>query len=466
MNRITFSIAGGLDSAAISKIRDDAFELLERVGVQVDDDDVRRDLARHDGLRIEGDLVYYSLGLVERFIEDVRRQNTEYMLNVPGREPLVTPPFLCMRVWDERADRARPATVGDLADAARLLDSYGVWGVPPVHPQEVPANLRQVVTAKVSYENSREIGSFVQATTIPEAEILSCMGEAAGRKGPHVCMQIMHSPLKLDVNSMRLLLEMKRTNRTPRGITVGAGAMPLAGAVSPLLMPGFLAQGLAEALAAYGTGKLVNDNVLGYCSIFPGTFDMRYTGLSDAAPEQILYWIAIRQISKEIFGATPGGDFAVTGKVYDAQTGAEKMAAILTAVLSGATTFSNVGMTPTDEVFHFEGAIIDMEILSYAWRTRRGLGWEDTPTADIVREGRAESTFMTHPTTMRFRDEVWQPQLFTRDGLNQWIADGSLSLLSRAWKIAHERIAENGYRPDADVQSELDRLMERARKEL
>jgi trimethylamine--corrinoid protein Co-methyltransferase len=330
----------------------------------------------------------------------------------------------------------------------------------------VPENLRQVVTAKVSYEHSRAIGSYMSATKVREVEVLCELGEAAGRPGPHVCLQIMHSPLRLDANSMRLLLEMKRAGRTPRGVTAGAGAMPLAGAAGPLLMPGLLAQGLAEALAAYGTARLVNDAVDGYCSIFPATFDMRHSGLSMAAPEQLLYWFAIRQLTKSIFGQTAGGDFACTAKTYDAQAGAEKMAAILTSVMSGSTTFCNVGMTPTDEVFHFEGAVIDMEILAYAWRTRAGLGWEETPTEDIVREGREEGTFLTHPTTMRFRQELWAPELFTREGLNQWMADDSPSVIEKAEKIVEERLARHTYRPDKGVQRELDRILARAQKDL
>jgi trimethylamine:corrinoid methyltransferase-like protein len=185
-----------------------------------------------------------------------------------------------------------------------------------------------------------------------------------------------------------------------------------------------------------------------------------------AAPEQLLYWLAVRQLSERVLGRMPGGDFACTGKTYDAQAGAEKMAAILTAVLSGARTFANVGMTPTDEVFHLEGAVIDMEILAYAWRAGMGLAWEETPTVGIVREGRAEQTFMTHPTTMRFREEVWAPQVFTREGLNQWLADGSPSLASKAWRIARDRIAAHEYRPEKAVQRELDRLMAVAEKEL
>ena len=467
MDRITYGISGGLDAKAIDMISDDAFELLESAGVEVDDEEVRADLSRRKGIRVEGNLVFYAHSLVEDFIGQVRKQNTEYMLNVPGREePLVRPPFLCMRVWDLGKNAARPATVEDLRDAAKLLDTYGVEGISPVHPQEVPPALRQAVTAKVSYENSRAIGSYMSATGMREAEILSELGEAAGREGPHVCLQIMHSPLRLDANSLRLLLEMKRAKRTPKGVAAGAGAMPLAGAAAPLLLPGLLAQGLAEAVAAYGTARLVNENILGYCSIFPGTFDMHYSGFSMAAPEQLLYWVAVRRIFERIFGQTMGGDFACTGKTYDAQTGAEKMAAILASVLSGATTFANVGMTPTDEVFHFEGAVIDMEILAYAWRTRKGLGWEDTPTSEIVREGRAEKTFLMHPTTMRFREEVWAPEVFTREGLNQWLADGSPSVTAKAAKVAEKRIAEHSYRPERGVQRDLDRLMETAERDL
>ena len=467
VERTRYSISGGLSSEAIERIIADAFRLLDSVGVTVEDENVLAELKRHKGVRVDGGLAFYSPQLVEEFIGQVHGQNDEYMLNVPGRaEPLVRPPFLCMRVWDLEAGCARPASVHDLTRAVKLLDTYGVEGIPPIHPQEIPPPLRQIVTAKVSYENSRAIGSYMQATSVREVELLCELGEAAGCKGPHVALQIVHSPLKLDANSLRLILELKRSKRTARGVTAGAGAMPLAGAAAPLLLPGFLAQGLAEALAAYGTPKLLNDGVTGYCSIFPGTFDMRYTGYSMASAEAIVYWLAIRQLMQHLFVQTMGGDFACTGKTYDAQAGAQKMAAILTAVLSGATTFCNAGMTPTDEVFHFEGAVIDMEILSYAWRVGKGVAWEDAPTAEIVKEGRAADTFLMHPATMRFREEIWDPPLFTNESLGRWLAQGSPGVIEKAARIAEERIAAHSYHPSKDVQREFDRIMKIAEKDL
>jgi len=467
MERVRCGISGGLSVSQIEKIREDAFELLESVGIRVEDEEVARELARHKGVRVEGDAVFYSAQVVEEFIRQVRQQNDEYMLNVPGRaEPLVRPPFLCMRVWDADAGAPRAATVKDLARAAALLDTYGVEGVPPVHPQDVSVALRQVITAKTSYEHSRGIGSYMQATSIREAEILSLLGEAAGSKGPHVCIQIPHSPMKLDGKALRLVLEMKRAKRTPKGVTLGGGAMPLAGAAAPLLMPGLLAQGLAEALAGYGTPKLLNEGVRGYCSVFPGTFDMRYSGLSMASAEQVIYWVAVRQMFEHVFGQVLGGDFACTGKAYDAQAGAQKMAAILTSVLSGATTFANAGMTPTDEVFHFGGAVIDMEILAYAWRAGKGLAWEETATREIVAEGCREKTFFLHPTTMRFREEIWDPAVFTNESLAQWTSEGARGVVERAEGIARKRIEANEYRPEKDVQRELDRILEAAEREL
>lgn len=463
MERTRFSISGGLDAAALDRIRDDAFVLLESVGVILEEPECLNELKRHRGIRVDGNLVYYSRSLIEDFISRARRHNDEYMLNVPGRaEPLVRPPFLCMRVWDLAANAARPATSGDLRRAVKLLDSYGAEGIPPVHPQEIPSAFRQAVTAAVAYENSRNIGSYMQAASVAEAEILCQMGVAAGRKGPHVSLQIVHSPLKLDAHSLRMLLDMKRSNRTPQGVTAGGGAMPLAGAAAPLLLPGLLAQGLAEALAAFGTPWLLNEGVSGYLSVFPGTFDMRYAGYSMASAESILYWLAVRQLLERLLGQTIGGDFACTAKDCDAQAGAQKMAAILTSALSGATTFANVGMTPTDEVFHFEGAVIDMEILGYAWRVARGLAWESAATSGIVREGRGAGTFLMHPTTMRFRDELWAPRVFTGDTLGQWIAQGSPSLADRAVRIAEERIAAHDYCAAPDVRRELDRLVKRA----
>jgi len=467
MERTKWHLAGGLSGEQLGKIRDDAVELLEKCGAGIESEEILDELSRHDGLTVEGGRVCYSADLVEKFFEWAREDNAEYMLNDPSRdEPVLRPAFLCMRVWDREAGKARPATVRDLERATRLLDSYGCEGIPPVHPRDVEDRLRQVVTTKAALENSRAIGSHIPASSAAETEMICRMCEAAGRPGPHVALQVAHSPMRLDAPMLSMILEMARAGRRPDGVAVGGGAMPLAGAAAPLLMPGFLAQGLAEALSAYGTAKLLNENVRGYCSVFPGTFDMRYSQMSMAAPEAVIYWLAIREMLEHFLGRTVGADLSCMAKTYDAQAGAEKMAAVLTGALSGATTFSNVGMTPMDEVFHFDGAVVDVEIVRYALRAARGLAWEGTPTLEIVEEGREAGTFLMHETTMKFRDELWDPVIFTRESLNKWISEGSPELLDRAAEEAERRIGANEYHPDADVRKELDRLLAEAEEKL
>lgn len=467
MDRTRFSISGGWSEDEIAKIREDAFELLSSVGLIVEDAEVVSELGRRKGVRTEGERVFYDEALAEKITEWVKADNLDYTLNVPGRDkPLIRPPFLCMRVWDVEHGCARAAESGDLARAARLLDSYDAEGVPPVHPQDVRPALRQVATAKISYENSRFIGSCMQATQMAEVELLCRLGEAAGRGGPHVMLQVAHSPLRLDANSLRLLLDLKRAKRTPEGIAVGGGAMPLAGGVAPLLAPGFAAQGLAEALAAYGTGRLVNEKVRGYCSVFPGTFDMRHSTLSMASPEALLYSAALRDMHKKIFGQTVGGDVACTGKVYDAQAAAQKMAMVLAAALQGGRTFVNAGMTPSDEVFHLAGAVIDVEIIEYVLRVQRGLAWETESTIDIVREGQRDGTFLMHPTTMRFREEVWEGEVFSNESFDRWVVDGKRDFYLKAAEVAEKRIAGNDYHPEPDERKELDRIYAVAEREL
>lgn len=467
MERITYRLRGGVNAAVVAKVREDCLELLESVGVGIESGEVLDELSRREGIRVDGGRVFFTPRVVEDIIRAVREDNADYMLNIPCRKaPLVRPPFLCLRVWDEGAASPRKAACDDLALAARLLDSYGADGVPPVHPADVEPHMRQLVTARISYENSRGIGSYLQADSADEVRALCELGRAAGREGPHCALQIPHSPLRLDGRSLEMVLEMRRSGSTPEGVAVGGGAMPLAGAVAPLLAPGFFAQGFAEALAAYGTAKLLNENVRGYCSMYQATFDMRHSGFAMATPEAVLMSMAIRELHKEFFGQTIGGDFGCMGKTYDAQAGAEKTAAILTAVLSGATTFANPGMTPMDDCFHLGGAVIDMEILGYAWRVARGLAWEQTPTLDIVKESQREGTFLVHPTTMRFREEVWEPGVFTREPFDSWLAAGGEGLVERAAGVARERIEANDYSPEADVRKELDRIMALAEKKL
>ena len=64
-----------------------------------------------------------------------------------------------------------------------------------------------------------------------------------------------------------------------------------------------------------------------------------------------------------------------------------------------------------------------------------------------------------------FRQEYWQPELFTHMNLGQWQEAGSKTMWQYALDRAKKLIKEHSYQIDPDKKKELDKIYEAAKKD-
>lgn len=220
------------------------------------------------------------------------------------------------------------------------------------------------------------------------------------------------------------------------GVPINAIIAAQSGATAPATMAGFLAQSLAETLAGL---VLVNVFAPGYPMIFsnwPLVIDLRTGAFSGSGGESAVLNAAAAQLSNWL--GLPSGVAAsmADAKAVDAQMGAEKALAAVTAGLAGANmVYESAGMMASLLGASFEAFVLDDEMLGHVHRVIRGievdedmLGFEAICNAVL-----GDGHFLGSPHTMAAmqRDYVF-PALADRDPPGMWTEKGAPDIWSRA----------------------------------
>jgi len=148
----------------VSKCRDVAQRLLAEVGLRVDHERFVSAIRGHDGVRVEGDRVYLSRKLTDRYYEAYIARNRaacEERLGL-SEEPewRLSSDGFSISVIDIETDKVRPATSRDLRELIRLIHSFGMTGSYPCTPQDVPPLMRAPACFKICWEESDRIRPF------------------------------------------------------------------------------------------------------------------------------------------------------------------------------------------------------------------------------------------------------------------------------------------------------------------
>ncbi len=454
-----FTIAGGLDEGQIALILDDIHRLLGDVGLEIEHPDIVKELSDHDGVTVKNGRVCYSAELVEKARAQVATEDTNYIMQKPGHEGFeLQTPFSPFAVIDAETGESRPAEDRDVIDGARLFDSFGTRGPVHVHIAEMDQRIAQIHIARLCCENSRAVGNWAPAYSYDQAMCVRDMYQAAGRPEPWVCLQMTHSPMRLDAYYLDILRTARDSEGGTRGFTGGGGAMPQAGVSAPVYWRAAAAQGLAEALGAWVTIKLIDPTVRPYASFTTSVTDMTTCAGWSQAPESVPTALLNRQLMKALLG-TVEGEY-----IRDLPT-------MCTFAMQGARIFGGGGMSGFHEAWSAPQVIIDKEKLSYVEAAVGGLDFPDEEgvAVRIASETFPETSFLMHDATLEFRSMHWEPSVF-RDVSTPKLADmlrtGTAELLPAAREIARETIAANDFALDDAAASEVQAIYDRGAQAL
>lgn len=456
-------------------IYDTALRLLAELGIG-DVPDRLAELFIAAGQRFEGGRVYLDRALVGAAIEASPKEITLHgrdparSISVGGQAVHFGTGGAAVQVLDGGA--YRDSTLADLYDFTRLQDKL----------TNVSWFTRCCIATDMVGEWSLDINTayallkgttkpVATAFTLPEhvAPIVKMMDMAEGREGafverPWIFAHIspMISPMRYGADAVDVCFECCAHNITVSNITAAQS-----GATAPATLAGFLAQSLAETLAALCMVHVIKPGHPMIFSNWPLVIDLRTGAFSGGGGEIAVMNAASAQIINWL-GLVSGVASSMTdSKVLDAQYGAEKGVTALAAGLSGANMiYESAGMTAALLGASLEAFVLDDEMLGNVYRVLRGVEVTDENLAfeTICDAVRGPGHFLGHDQTIAAMErDYYYPPLADRDAPRAWADGGSLDSNARAALRVEELLADHpnylSAEADAAIRAEFEILL-------
>ena len=213
---------------------------------------------------------------------------------------------------------------------------------------------------------------------------------------------------------------------------------PMMSATGPATLAGLMAQTVAECLFGLVLVQSIKPGAPMMFKMDSDVMDPVTGQCTYASPEQSLGKGALAQISSH-FGVpcfTMGG--AAEAKLPDSEAAAQAMMSMMVNALTGITMSQCSGTLASGMYGAAEQVVICDELALMVKRLLRGIIVDDdTLATDVIRRvGPGGSYLMETHTQEHFKGELFFPNLFRRQSIEQWINRGAKPMA----QVAHEKV--------------------------
>jgi trimethylamine---corrinoid protein Co-methyltransferase len=468
-----------LSKKEIEKIHETSLRILEEIGVKVSLEEALAVLRKH-GAKIDGDRVRIPPSLVEQALKLVPhkflmagREEKQDLFMEDKRVYLGTG-GAALTVLDLETGAARPGTLRDLAELAKLVDALENihFYLRPCVPQDVPKEVMDVNQFYASLSNTTKnvMGAAQSVQTARDVIEMASMiagGEEALIRRPFISFVTswMISPLHFATETTRVLLEV-----TKHKIPAALSSAPMAGSTSPVTLAGSLAQVHAEQLSGIVLTQLANPGSPVLYGAIPSMADFKGMTYVGGGIEFGLMNAAISQMAQFLRVPNYNSAGLTDSKIPDIQAGYEKAYSICLCVLAGSNYIHHAaGMLESMRAIAYEQYVIDDEIIGMALRLLRGIQVDDeTLGLEPLREVGPSGNFLSSMHTVKFmRQEYFRQRVGDRQTREAWEKQGALDGRERARQKAKEILKTHVPKPldpktDRAIRERFDiRLQER-----
>ncbi len=441
-----------LDRTGVCLYEPEALELLQRKGLQVDD---------NNRVRIPPGLVEWAISVAPkrtvlcdrngRRVMPLERNNVFYGI---GSD--------CPNVIDVQTGERRRGRLQDIVDAIRVCDAlpnidFLMSFCLATDLEQETADRHQMHAMLMNSTKpilfvTTEFDGCVDA--IRMAEVVAGSEEALRRNPICACYINVTSAMRHNQEALRKLLFM-----ASKGLPTTYTPVVLRGVNGPVTAAGAIALANAGELAGLVIAQLKRE---GAPVILTGgvndMLDMRTTVDAYADPTNRVMLVELaHRYGLPIFGLTGCSD----SKLPDEQAAAEAAFSIILETLAGAQMAHDVGYLEGGMTNSIEQIVICDELISYTKRFMQGLEISDETLAlDLIDQVGPDGDFMSTKHTLVHFKEDWYPRLFDRQNHDEWQAGGSKTLRQRARERALHLIETHQPAPlAADVQAALDEIV-------
>jgi trimethylamine--corrinoid protein Co-methyltransferase len=456
----------------IQKILDEAFEILEKQGVFVENREAL-ELLNDAGMKVDESTqrVHITAQLIKDSLSSTpsviklydRTGEKEYIV---GKDEIhFDPGSAAITILDHETQEERKAVSEDLVKFCRLTDclehihfqSTGIVSsdVPDMISDSyrlymgLQYSSKPVVTGTFRVEGFKPMHDMLVAIRGSEKEL--------AEKPLAIFDACPSPPLKWSNLTTQSLIDCARA-----GIPSELISMGMTGATSPVTIAGTLVQHMAENLCGLVICQLAKKGAPVIFGGSPSSFDMRKGTTPMGAIETMMIDSGYTQIGKFLNLPTHAYMGMSDSKINDSQAGLETGIGAVLAALSGINVISGPGMMNFESCQSLEKLVVDHEICSMAYRLIAGIAQRDDPIAKNLFEGfTAETQFLSMPHTREwYRQEHTFPKIIDRDTYDYWVSLGKKSIADRASDEAERLIKENPHTPlEKDVLAELHKIM-------
>ncbi len=428
-----------------------SLEILRRTGVRVyhkgaldllrDSDAVITDERESASGSAEA-LVRFPPGLVEWALDRApsrialcKRGSDEVIAPLEGHEVSFGPGSDCLNYLDPRTGERRNFTKADVIDCVRLVDAL----------PEIDFCMSMGIPADLETDNAYvwQFATMLTHTTKPivfvcddraDCEAIVAMAAAAAggmdalRLSPTLLLYSEPStPLKHSETATDKLLYMAE-----QALPIVHSPAPMMGGTAPATLAGGLALGNAEVLSSLVMHQLKHPGAPFLYGSGLHHLDMRTTISVYSAPEFQMARVAVAELGR--FYGLPTWGYAGHSDscVMDEQAAADAAFSVLVALLAGNNLVHDVGyleagLTTSPEMIVFTAEMIDMMRHFVG-----GVSFDAESLAmDVIDQVGPGGEFLSTDHTMNHFRDFWEPTLFNRKRVEDWLEVGGRPLGQR-----------------------------------
>jgi trimethylamine---corrinoid protein Co-methyltransferase len=411
---------GVLNDQEVRKVIGGSLAILQKTGVQVENEAILRKLAGAGAcIDWEKNVCRFSEETMSDFLAESERHTWAEEITFSGSAEIFQGWYL-----DPEDGKAKPWTEHRLKEYARLakampnLDGVSMLGMPS---EGWDVRLQPLTEKVFCWKWGIDGGNAIWDTALcPRIHKLwNTYADGTGQDARSLFNGTVYmiSPLKfasVEAGQYAWFAD--------RGWEVHVGSLGSLGGTTPVTPAGALAVQIAEGFfqnflrrAYFGHMDIRLGNSISAMDMITGCFQY-------GRPEQTLLNIAGAQAAR-FLGARYGGHGGLAdAKEPGYEAAMQKTASAIYNAQSGGHGHIVCGLLAVDELFSPEQLVLDAEALS--WLQRLGRGFEvneETLAVDVVDNVGWGGQYLSQDhTAEHFKDSLWMPEIFSRESLGLW----------------------------------------------
>lgn len=419
-----------------------SLEILRRTGVRIRHPKALNLLREADALIVDENLVRFPPALVEWALRQApsrlalcQRGSSQVAVAMEGRKVHFGPGSDCLNYLDPRTGEHRPFTAADVVDCVTLVEALPQMAF--CMSMGLPSDLNPArpfcQQFALMIENTSKPIVFISGDKADCELIVAMAAVAAGgteelRMNPNILgYSQITTPLIHDRTSTEKLMFLAE-----QGIPIVHVPSPMMGGTAPITMAGALALGNAEILSGLVLHQLCRPGAPFVYGCGLHHMDMRTTISVYGAPEFELARVAVAELAR--YYRLPNWGYAghTDSCVMDEQAASDATSSVLVALLSGQHLVHDVGYMEAGLTTSPELIVYTAETIERMQHFSQGFALDtESLVLDLIHEVGPGGEYLTSKHTLTHFRDFWQPSLFSRMRMGEWVKEGRTRLSGR-----------------------------------